>query len=179
MLIQQEVCDIAHKPSTETKKGVERLKISCSMFPSPWPCHTTDCSTAPKSAFQLEFPRSTLRLCRSPIVSFIPPNTGIGSGCSDLSGGQITHGKLGFLINSRVDIVPSLGAPASFTASIPPWCLPFPTQAPSSLHSPGQCLLWGGQQRSCRMDKKSKMQAEKVTIAQWHFCTRISVGAQH
>lgn len=29
------------------------------------------------------------------------------------------------------------------------------------------------------MDKKSKMQEEKVTTARWYFYTRISVGAQH
>lgn len=47
------------------------------------------------------------------------PNTGIGGGCFELSSGQIMRGRLGFLINSRVDIVPSQQAPARFPASIP------------------------------------------------------------
>lgn len=69
-------------PSTEAEEGVEHLKTGSSVFSSPWyvTFPMVQLRDGPKPALQagsFEFSRSTLCLCRSPIVSCVSQTRGL------------------------------------------------------------------------------------------------------
>lgn len=159
-------------PAQKTRKvsNISGEAVACSRVPAMSRCRQPQTSPSPGS---FEFPSPTLCLCRSLVVSFVAPNTGIGGGCSEPSGGQLTRGRLGFLINSRGDIVPSPGAPASLAASIPAPSLPKlpPCSAAQDSDRSREDKLRDGQE---------KQNASREGNSGWEvfFCPRISAGSQ-